>query len=177
MPTETDLKRLFEYIKDSRYEVAVKLAALGMRRSEICALTPQDLDGNILTINKAKVQGTDEKWIIKTTKTTDSTRQIYIPNELAELIRSKGLYNGHAGAITKYINHAQDELGMPRFGIHRLRHFYASSAHSQGIPDQYIMEAGGWKSPAVLNSVYKHAMKDKNENMQKIMADKIKNLY
>ena len=49
----------------------------------------------MLTINKAKVQNEKKQWIIKTTKTSDSTRIISIPSELADLIRETGyIYKG-----------------------------------------------------------------------------------
>ncbi len=60
-----------------------------MRRSEICALTLDDLDADIIHINKALVQNDSLEWVIKTTKTTSSTRNIVIPVELANKIREK----------------------------------------------------------------------------------------
>ena len=164
LPTETDIKRIMDYAKGSNYEIALKLACLGMRRSEICALTPDDIVGNTISINKALVLNTNKEWVIKPTKTTESTREIYIPDDVVELIKENGLFSGHPGTITKYLNRVQDALEIPRFGIHKMRHFYASYSHSIGIPDKYIMEAGGWKTTSVLNSVYKHALKDKNED-------------
>lgn len=41
--------------RGGEYEVPITLACYGMRRSEICALTPDDLDGDIVHISKAKV--------------------------------------------------------------------------------------------------------------------------
>lgn len=177
LPTESDIKAIFEYIKGSQFEIAIKLAAYGLRRSEICALTLDDLDGCTLTINKAIVLNQNKEWITKTTKTVESTRQIDISAELADLIREHGIYEGHPNSIGKYLNRVQDALGIPRFGIHKMRHFYASYSHSLGIPDKYIMEAGGWKTNTVLNQVYKHAMADKNREMQKIVSDKIAGLF
>ena len=43
-------------------------------------------------------------------------------------------------------------------------------AHSLGIPDSYIMAAGGWKTDHVLKSVYRHAQKDKEEDMMKFAS-------
>ena len=70
----------------------------------------------------------------------------------------------------------QGKLGLPHFSLHKLRHYYASMAHSLGIPDQYIMKAGGWKTDNVLKSVYQHAMKDKQEEMQSFAAEYIKDV-
>lgn len=177
IPTEADIKAIMEYAKGTNYEVALKLACLGMRRSEICALTMDDINGDAVTINKALVLDENKKWIVKTTKTTESTRTIYIPKELAELIQEKGLFKCHPANITKFLYKAQKELGMPSFGIHRLRHFYASYAHLMGVSDKYIMDAGGWRTPTTLNQVYKHALADRSKEVQKNIASNLSNLF
>ena len=61
----------------------------GLRRSEICALTIDDVDGDTVSINKALVLDKDKNWVVKTTKTTASTRTIVIPSHIADLIRTK----------------------------------------------------------------------------------------
>lgn len=61
-----------------------------MRRSEICVLRPEDIDGDIVRISKSMVQNTQKEWVIKTIKTTESTREITIPMDLAEKIRAQG---------------------------------------------------------------------------------------
>ena len=49
-------------------------------------------------------------------------------------------------------------------------------AFSLGIPDSYIMQAGGWKSDNTLKSVYRHAMDSKKEEMQEFAAQYITEL-
>lgn len=177
IPSDEDVKRILSKAKGTRYEIPLLLATLGLRRSEICALTPEDLDGNTLTVNKALVTNSENEFVLKTTKTTEGTRQIYIPDYLANLIREQNvIYNGFPGNILSYLNRTQDALGIPRFKLHALRHYYASMAHSIGIPDSYIMQAGGWKSDTTLKRVYRHAMEDKKESMQKIAADYVTEL-
>lgn len=56
-------------------------------------------------------------------------------------------------------------LGM-NYRFHDLRLFFASSLHALGIPDVYIMREGGWKSPTVLNEVYKQVMADAQVEFQ-----------
>jgi integrase len=176
-PSDDDVKRILEYAKGSNYEIPLLLATFGLRRSEICALNLEDLDGNTLTINKALVVNKDKEFVVKTTKTTEGTREIYIPDYLADLIREKGyIYKGFPGNILKYLNRTQDALGIPRFKLHALRHYYASMSHSIGIPDSYIMQAGGWKSDTTLKRVYRHAMEDKVIDMQKMAANYIQQI-
>lgn len=101
-------------------------------------------------------------------------REIYLPEELAGLIRQRGyVYKGYPGSILKFLHRAQDALWIPRFKLHALRHYYASTAHAIGIPDSYIMQSGGWQSDNVLKSVYRHALDEEKERMQKQAAEYI----
>ncbi|MCM1543552.1 MAG: site-specific integrase [Blautia sp.] len=174
VPTDDEVRMVVEYAKGTEYEIPVLLASLGLRRSEICALTISDLDGCRLRINKALVENSDHGFTEKGTKTTDSAREIYLPDELAALIRSRGhIYKGYPGNILKFLHRAQDALGIPRFKLHALRHYYASTAHAIGIPDSYIMQSGGWQSDNVLKNVYRHALDSEKEKMQKQAAEYI----
>lgn len=177
IPSDEDVKRILQYAQGSKYEIPLLLATFGLRRSEICALTLDDLDGNILTINKALVQGPDKKWVIKSTKTAAGSRRIYLPDFIVALIRDTGyIYLGYPNNIIKFLQRAQKELGIPKFSLHKLRHYYASMSHGLGIPDSYIMQAGGWKSDTTLKAVYRHAMDDKKEEMQEFAAQYITEL-
>lgn len=175
IPTKEDVSLIFSHIKGKEEEVAIILAAYGLRRSEIAALTLDDLNGNVLTINKAMVQDTNQKWIVKTTKTTDSTRTVVIPDDIADLIREKGyIYKKQPYTINQDLHRAQKELGLPQFSLHKLRHFFASYAHDLGFSDKAVQEMGGWKSDAILRTVYTHAMdvekkkKEISENLSKL---------
>ena len=179
IPTDEDVKRILQAAKETNYEVPIMLACFGLRRSEICALTLDDISGNIITINKAMVLNKNNKWVIKNyPKTEESTRDIWVPDELIELIKQKGcIYSGHPNDITDYLDSLQKKLGMEHFSVHKLRHYYASMSHSLGIPDSYIMKSGGWKSDNILKSVYRHAMKDKESEMQQFAGEYLKELF
>lgn len=176
IPSEDDMKSLFAAIKGTRYEVAYALAALGLRLSEICALTIADLDGCTLHITKAMVLGDGDEYVTKAPKTTDSTRDIAIPSELAELIRQQGyVYRGNPTSLTKHLYILQDKLGMPRFSVHKLRHFFASYMHQQGFTDKQIQEAGGWRTDNIMKTVYQHAME--MDDAKRAMAGQISSLF
>ena len=159
IPSKEDIRKIFQHVEGTKYEVPIRLAAFGLRRSEICALESSDLSGRCLTINKAMVQNDANEWIIKKTKTTDSTRTIYIPEDLADKIREQGyVYEGNPEKIYCALSRAQKELGIPHFSLHKMRHFFASYMHDQGYSDKQIQEFGGWKTDLVMKSVYQHAM-------------------
>ena len=171
IPSKEEVRLIFNEIKGSRIEIPVMLGAMGLRRSEICALTPQDLKGNVLTINKAKVLDSDHNWVIKSTKTTESTREVVIPDYLAKLIKKQGyIYDGYPGKITEELNRVQKKLGIPKFSLHKLRHFFASYMHDLGYSDKQIEAMGGWKTDSVMRTVYTHAL-DMDEAKKKAAND------
>lgn len=175
IPSVEDVKAVESEMAD-KYKVAFFLACMGLRRSEICALTLDDLDGNTLTINKAMVQDANNDFVLKTTKTTDSTRTIILPDDIANKIREQGfIYQGHPANLYKNIQRAQDRAGVPRFQLHKLRHFFASFMHDKGYSDKQIQEMGGWKTDNVMKTVYMHAM-DMNETKAKMGKD-ISNIF
>ena len=158
IPTEEDVKKIFEKLKGTKYEVPIMLAAMGLRRSEICALEVSDIDGTMCHINKALVEGPDG-FTVKGTKTTDSTRTIILPEYLVERIRQQGyVFDGFPSTIGQALRRVQKELGIPPFGLHKLRHFFASYMHHLGYSDKQIQDMGGWKTPDILRTVYQHSM-------------------
>ena len=71
------------------------------------------------------VQNEDREWVIKSTKATESTRDIIIPQELADKIREQGyIYKGHPNRITRNLALVEEKLGIPHFSLHKLRHPY-----------------------------------------------------
>lgn len=174
IPTEEDIKRILNEVKDTKYEVPFTLAALGLRRSEICALSASDLNGNELLINKAYVEDENKEWHIKPTTKNDEIRTIVVPDRIAELIRKNGVYDSSPHSIYSALKRYQDKLGIPRFPLHKMRHFFASYMHDQGYTDKQIQEFGGWKTDEVMKTVYQHAMK--MDEVKKKMATNIGSL-
>ena len=181
VPTDDELQMVIDEIRTSpvfrRYLVPIMLASLGLRRSELCALTLDDLDeNNILTSDKAMVKNKDQQWEIKNSgKTIASTRRIEIPEELAKLIREQGyVFAGNPSTITATLHSVQKKLGIRSFSVHCLRHYFASSAISAGIPLPYVSRFGGWaRGSAVLQRTYIHAQEDKISRMDQAAASRV----
>ena len=64
----------------------------------------------------------------------------------------------HPGGVTKKFGQFLEKAGIPHFRFHDLRHYSASIMHAIGVPDQYIMKRGGWKSDNVLKKVYRNTI-------------------
>lgn len=177
-PGDEEVSKLFSYLENSptlkKYWVPLYLASLGLRRSEIGALTIKDLsDDNILTVNKAKVQGSDNKWVIQNfTKTERSNRKIPLPKELADRIREQGcIYEGFLGKMYDNMRIVEKRIGLPHFGIHRLRSYFASKAHSLGLHDSIILKLGGWKSDYIMKGIYRKALQEDLHEESKMFLD------
>ena len=170
LPTEEQVLQIIKYFEGSEYHVPIQLACLGLRRSEICALTLSDLDGNILRINKGAVFDKNQNVVVKDMpKTLASIRQIYLPDALANEIREKGcIYRYKPNAINNALHRAQKALNIPLFRLHDLRHFYVSYAHANGMTDVDIMKAAGYGSDRIMKRTYRHSMDTENAEQKRI---------
>lgn len=173
IPTREDALRLLDHSRGTEYFCAIYLAILGLRRSEICALTLDDLDkDNTLHITKALVPSDDGYILKQTTKTDDSYRTIVLPDELADAIRKQGyVFRYQPQAIDQFIRRSLPKLGIEQFSVHRLRHFFASYAHDLGYSDAQIQKMGGWSASSdVMKRVYRHAL-DEDQAKKKLAED------
>lgn len=156
-PKTSDVMRILDYSEGTRYECALKLACLGLRRSEIIAITADDLNGSILTISKAKVLNDQNEYVLKSTKTDATVRRILIPDALAELIRKQGsVFTGNPHTINEYLHKCQDNLNIPHFNLHYLRHFAAAFLHKSGYTDEQIIAYMGYSTSDCMRRVYRY---------------------
>lgn len=179
IPVEADVKAILNYMKEHapQYYLPLALASLGLRRSELLCITDNDVilddSGNyLLLITKGLVKDSEDNWQIKTTKTYKSNRKILIPKQIAEQIKSQGyVYLGHPDNINKYLSLAEEKLGIPHFSLHKLRHFYITTAHYLGIPDVDIAETVGHSDTSTTRKVYTHSQRVKTSASQNYTAD------
>lgn len=172
-PKNEDIKLLLKHVENTPYSVPFQLGILGCRRGEICAASIDDLDGNNLWIHKSKVY--DGKWIIKESPKTDASNRIVpLPDSLADQIRKQGyIYNNHPNALNKAIHRYQKQLGIPQFKFHALRSYFASYAHSLGIPDADIMAIGGWETDHIMKRVYRKSLEESKRQSMNIITENL----
>lgn len=144
-------------------------AALGLRRSEIAALTWDDIGVNSITVNKAMAKNRKKEWVIKSPKTYAGTRTLSIsPSLLAALLSSRPASATNADQvfpinpdyITRHWRLICKKCGFD-YRFHSLRHYNASIMLSLGIPDKYAMARIGHATPKTLKKVYQHLIDDR----------------
>lgn len=162
-------------LKGETIEIAALLALSSLRRSEIKALTWDciDLDKKTIRVKGAMVYAGEAGMVHKKqNKTAASTRTIPIIPPLLEALKAserKGEYvvpyNG--SWLYQRINEICEENGLPKVGVHGLRHSFASLAYHLQIPEKIAMEIGGWSDDGTMRKIYTHlAQKDINERAQ-----------
>lgn len=160
-PSDEDIKILLDHINGTELEIAVLLAAFGpMRRGEICALESSDISGNVISVTKSMVRDSEGNWHIKQPKTYSSYRKISYPDFVISRIAGiEGrIIKAHPDQITNRFKRAVRFSHLPHFRFHDLRHYAASIMHAIGIPDQYIMARGGWRTDNVMKTVYRNVI-------------------
>lgn len=170
IPTDNDIIKLLMAAENTELEIPIMLAAFGtMRRGEICALSINDISGNTAHIHKNLVLNYERNYIEKTPKTYSSDRFVVLPEFVIKKINEKGYITKLLPEqLTRRFEKLLDNIDIPHFRFHDLRHYSASVLHALNVPDAYIMERGGWSSDTVLKQVYRHAMSDRQKEMNAI---------
>ena len=173
-PNKSDIDRILEYETNGKYYIPFKLGVLGLRRGEVCALTNADLKGNSLHVSKTKVYD-GKKWIIKKNPKTDkSNRIIPLSEQLVSEMKQYGIgFDGSPKLLNTELHRACKSLGIEQFNFHSLRRYFASYASTLGLPEQDIMELGGWESDFVFKRIYRETMSDSVKNSAKKIMDNI----
>ena len=127
--SKEQMNKLLKFIRDDNvywkyYDVVYILFHTGMRISEFCGLTLQDIDlkNNIVNIDHQLMRDTSSKKYIQSTKTNAGTRKLLIKDDVAECFRQiiadrpkvefEKMIDGHEGFL------CIDEKGEPLVAMH-----------------------------------------------------------
>ena len=168
---------LLDKCKGKPYELGILLGLHGLRRSEILHLTADDIDTErgLIYVRGASVVGENNKLTDKdTNKTTSSSRtvNIVIPR-LNDAVSGKNgrLITTNPTTMYGLINKLCEKHGLPKVGVHGLRHSYISLCFHLGWNIQTVMQQGGYSNPQVVNEVYRHlAAQDANADIERMKA-------
>ena len=176
--TPKEIITLLKALPGNPCEIQILLALwLGLRRSEIMALSKEDFDQQhkTVSITKALVRNADGEWVIKGTKTSKSARMISCPDYILSLVEKCDdgtLYTNDANYILKCLQRLCKENNLPQVRLHDLRHINASIGLMLGISDKYMMERGGWSAKDTMVYRYQHTYSE-----EKAAADATMNAY
>lgn len=171
-PSDEDVRALYENASDNM-KIRLALAALGLRRGEMCAVKYEDIQGDLLHVHADMVQGKDNKWIYKETpKTSESDRFIKLSPKVLNLIGegSGFIIKCKPPAVTAGFIRLRNKAGVDK-RLHDMRHFFASTAVVLGIPELYIADMGGWDRGG--NSAMKTIYQNNIKSMSDYYSDKI----
>lgn len=165
IPDTKDVQKIIKASEGTEMEIPILLAAFApMRRSEICALTMDDIDGDTIHVRHAIVMNEKGENVIKGTKTYQSNRYIPMDKSIMDKIRKKGYITKieNPQHISQRFEHIAKKAGCEGVRFHDLRHWCASYLHAQGVPDTILQARGGWRTDRILKSVYLHELESES---------------
>lgn len=178
IPSDEDIGKIIRAVSGTDMELPVLLAVwLGLRVSEILGLTWDSVEGDMLHVKAAIVDGEDGP-VEKGTKTYSGNRKIRLPEHLKTLILARPkntlhIVNLSRRAIGGRFDTVCKQAGVPHYRFHDLRHANASVMLALGVPDKYAMERMGHATNNMLKTVYQHTMRSKQEEV----ADVVDNYF
>lgn len=177
--TPEQLGVLLDKAVGTRLELPVYICAyLGLRRGELCGLrwSDVDLEHQTITIENTRTQA-GKKGIEKGTKTASSTRTLYLPDTLCDMLKAAKEHQQACRATYKNTvivmedgrpfrpNYLSELFGkfladndLPKIVLHELRHTFASLSNQAGIPAYNIGKALGHSTPATTQKIYTHLL-------------------
>ncbi len=166
-------------IKNKPCELGALLALHGLRRSELLALTTDDIDlkKKTITVSGAVVYNDQGQIVHKDTNKNASSQRtvpILIPR-LEDLLTDETL-NGQLittkpNTLYVQVNNLCQKNQLPEVGVHGLRHSFCSLAFHLGWSEATVMSIGGWSNSKTVHDIYKHlAEKDKNADVQRMIS-------
>jgi len=164
-----EIKTFVAAVKDSPCCVPALLGLHSLRRSEIMALTWENIDlkNEVIHVRGSAVYDENHKLVQKKTNKNRSSRRdipIMIPELLTALKavpekdRNGQVVACNPNTIWAQANRICEQNSLPKIGTHGLRHSFASLAFSSDVnmTEREVMEIGGWSDPQTVHKIYEH---------------------
>lgn len=175
IPQREEIELLLQLTEGTALHLPILLGAhCGLRRSEMSALTWQDIDlkNRKIKVRRAMVRG-EYGWTVKQPKTAAGTRTVDMSTAvhdcLAAADHSKPPVTLNPSSISNDFGDLCRAHDLP-YNQHLLRHYYASVLASRGIPIKYAQMLMGHSSGEMLNKVYAHILREEEERMRKAVT-------
>lgn len=182
IPTTEEVNEIIEASKGTDLYLPILFGALlRMRRSEVCALTWDDIDlkNKTVRVDEALVLDEYNAFVRKKTKTTNSKRTLALPQQIIDALPQPPdpIISLTPKDVSRKFGRLAESKGY-KFTFHALRHYNASVMLKLDIPDKYAMERMGHASSQMLKRVYQHTFDDEQKavsaKMQKFIDSEIK---
>ena len=150
--------------KGTDFELPFLLAVwLGLRTSEIRGLTWDCLDGDILTIKQAMVDGEDGPQL-KQPKTYSGNRKLKVPPYIMGLLdetphTDEYIVHATRNVLYKHLQRACARCGVQPFRFHDLRHTHATILLANSIDAVAVASRMGHADASTTLRVYAHALR------------------
>lgn len=177
IPTEDEVAKIMEAAHGTEMELPLLLAVwLGLRQSEIRGITWDAINGNILHVRQAMVDGIDGP-AVKATKTYSGDRKLRLPPYILEVIGRQERTGDYVvrltgQAIYKRFSRLCESLGLPHYRFHDLRHLNASIMLAAGVPNKYAQDRMGHATDNMLKTVYQHILVSTRKEVDDIVDQK-----
>lgn len=177
--TPEQIPEFVEAVKGDVAEIPALLALSSLRRSEIVGLRWSDVDlkKGVIHVNGATVPGEDNKFVRKAeTKNVTSRRTIPIIPPLLDALeavehRGEMVVTYHPATVMNQVNRVCERAGLPKVGLHGLRHSFASLAYHLGWSEKVAMQIGGWADDRTMHKIYTHVSQKSVEEASAAFAD------
>lgn len=150
-------------IKDTDIEIPALLCLSSLRRSEMLALTWDnvDLKKKVIHVHGAQVRAAGGMVEKAQNKSDKSRRTIPIIPPLHAALQAAERTSDHvvtlpADTILEKTKAVCEANGLPPVGLHGLRHSFASLAYHLQIPEMIAAEIGGWNDLSTMRNIYTH---------------------
>lgn len=163
-------------VRGTDIELAVLLAMwLSFSMSEIRGLTKsKSISGDYISIQEVIVDVNSKAVTKKMAKNPTRNRRHRIPPYIKNLINQVegDILVPYSSSMIYYKwTRLQAQHGIGPITFHDLRHLNASVMALLRIPDKYAQERGGWKSDAVMKSVYMQTFSEERVKVDDMMDD------
>ena len=189
---QDELLKVLDYMRTSQpywYFLTKFLSLSGLRIGEAMALTVDDLDHDIIRVNKTYSITTGE---IHPPKTSSSVRDVDIQPELADMIKEIRRYNRNMdilfgcrsdllfhgtdgsfikyGAFNKYVRETTEKVIGSRRTPHAFRHTHASILFGEGVSIDTISRRLGHENSTITRKIYLHIVEKVKERDREIIC-------
>ncbi|MDY3224436.1 MAG: site-specific integrase, partial [Candidatus Faecousia sp.] len=162
--TPDQIPTFVEAVHGMPVEIPALLALSSLRRSELLDLKWEqiDLKNGVITVSGSAVYGEGGVLVRKKeNKNRNSTRLVPIIPPLRSALeaaqrKSDYVVTMSPAGMYQQINRICEQNGLPKVGIHGLRHSFASLAYHLNVPEKVAMEIGGWSNDQTMRKIYTH---------------------